>query len=209
MADFKAMLGRYGPGDRVSGEEALGLAARLKHHPDYEEKIGLATYQASLAIADRIAKAAPAGATWPRHLAAAYHKAGDLLAAQGHLPQALATYQASQAIMFRLAEADPANAGRQRDLAVSHAKLADLYRRTAERDKAMAALREGQAIILRLAKLLPGSTLWRKDLAGFAERIVSLGSRPGEKPAAIRTASGAGNCRKAAGKTGMRQTRKP
>ena len=39
-AYFKQMLGRYGPGDRVTDEDAADLASLLKRHNEYEEKIG-------------------------------------------------------------------------------------------------------------------------------------------------------------------------
>ncbi|MBV8456133.1 MAG: DCL family protein [Acetobacteraceae bacterium] len=37
---FKQMLARYRPGDRVSDEDALHLAALLQRYHEYEEKIG-------------------------------------------------------------------------------------------------------------------------------------------------------------------------
>ncbi len=37
---FKAMLGRYVPGDRVSDADCLDLAALLERHTEYKQKIG-------------------------------------------------------------------------------------------------------------------------------------------------------------------------
>jgi hypothetical protein len=37
---FRAMLNRYRPGDRVSDADALDLAALLKCHSDYANKVG-------------------------------------------------------------------------------------------------------------------------------------------------------------------------
>jgi hypothetical protein len=37
---FKAMLNRYGPGDRVQSGDAADLASLLSRHNEYEEKLG-------------------------------------------------------------------------------------------------------------------------------------------------------------------------
>jgi hypothetical protein len=37
---FKALLNRYRPGDRVNEADALDLAALLKRHSEYPEKVG-------------------------------------------------------------------------------------------------------------------------------------------------------------------------
>jgi predicted negative regulator of RcsB-dependent stress response len=46
-----------------------------------------------------------------RDLSVAYERIGDVLVAQGNLPEALKSYQADLAITDRLAKADPGNAG--------------------------------------------------------------------------------------------------
>jgi hypothetical protein len=71
----------------------------------------LSIYQASLAIADRLAKADPSNASWQRDLSISHRKIGDVQLAQGNLPAALTSYQASHDIFDRLAKADPSNAG--------------------------------------------------------------------------------------------------
>ena len=80
----------------------------------------LTSYQASLAITERLAKSDPGNAGWQRDLSVSHNKIGDVQVAQGNLPAALTSYQASLAIRERLAKADPGNAGWQRDLSVSH-----------------------------------------------------------------------------------------
>ena len=55
-----------------------------------------------------------------------YDKVGDVLVAQGNLPEALKSFQASLAIGDRLANADQGNAGWQRDLSVSYNKVGDV-----------------------------------------------------------------------------------
>ena len=86
----------------------------------------LTSYQASLAIGERLAKADPGNAGWQRDLSVSHNKIGDVQVAQGDLPAALTSYQASLAIAERLAKADPGNAGWQRDLSVSHNKIGDV-----------------------------------------------------------------------------------
>jgi hypothetical protein len=48
-----------------------------------------------------------------------YNKVGNVLVAQGNLPEALKSYQDSFAVRDVLSKYDPANAGLQRDLSVS------------------------------------------------------------------------------------------
>jgi hypothetical protein len=79
----------------------------------------LTSYQASLAIAERLAQADPGNAGRQRDLSIPHERIGDVQRAQGDLAAALTSYQASLAIRERLAQADPGNAGWQRDLAVS------------------------------------------------------------------------------------------
>jgi hypothetical protein len=40
MRFFRAMLNRYRPGERVNEDDARDLAALLKHHTEYQEKVG-------------------------------------------------------------------------------------------------------------------------------------------------------------------------
>ena len=54
----------------------------------------LTSYQASLAIMDRLAKSDPSNAGWRSDLAVSYSNVGDVQEAQGNLPAALASYQA-------------------------------------------------------------------------------------------------------------------
>ena len=85
----------------------------------------VARLSSRLAIAD-FAKADPNNAGWQRDLSVSYDRVGDVLVAQGNLPEALKSYQGSLAIADRLAKADPNNAGWQRDLSVSYNKVGDV-----------------------------------------------------------------------------------
>ena len=90
----------------------------------------LSAYQASLDIAERLARADPSNAGWQRDLSVSHEKIGDLRQARGDLDGALSAYQASLDIRERLARADPSNAGWQRDLFVSYYKLGEIARKT-------------------------------------------------------------------------------
>ncbi|MGO9483515.1 MAG: DCL family protein [Rhodomicrobium sp.] len=51
-AYYKAMLNRYRPGDRVSEEDERDLAALLKRHTEYEEKIGAGVRHFEVTLAE-------------------------------------------------------------------------------------------------------------------------------------------------------------
>jgi tetratricopeptide (TPR) repeat protein len=102
---------------------------------------------------------------------------GDVLVAQGNLPEALKSYQADLAIADRLAKADPGNAGWQRDLSVSYAKLAGAFRKAGDKTKALDALRQGRAIMVRMTSLSPDNPVWKRDLASFDGQIAELAHR--------------------------------
>ena len=76
-------------------------------------------------IFDRLAKADPGNAGWQRDLSVSY-KVGDVLVAQGNLPEALKAYRDCLAIRDRLAKADPGNAGWQYDLGISNERIGDV-----------------------------------------------------------------------------------
>src|SRR5260370_30587259 len=77
-----------------------------------------------LAMRERLAQSDPGNAGWQRDLWVSYNKLGDVLVAQGNLPEALKTFRDELGIAERLAQSDPGNAGWQFDLVVSHWKLA-------------------------------------------------------------------------------------
>jgi len=124
----------------------------------------LKSYQADLAIADRLAKSDPGNAGWQRDLSVSYDRVGDVQVAQGNLPAVLTSYQASLAIRERLAKSDPGNAGWQHDLSVSYGKLAGSFREASDNTKALEALRQGRAIMVRMTSLSPDNAVWKRDL---------------------------------------------
>jgi hypothetical protein len=103
-----------------------------------------------------------------------YNKIGDVLVAQGNLPEALKSFHASHDIFDHLAKADPGNAGWQRDLSVSHAKLANAFIKADDKAKAIDELRRGRLIMVRMTSLSPDNAEWKRDLAWFDRWIAEL-----------------------------------
>jgi tetratricopeptide (TPR) repeat protein len=86
----------------------------------------LDAYQASLAIAERLAKADPANAGWQRDVALSLQRTGGLAAQQGRRAEAMAAYRRGHDIMRRLTALAPDHAAFQRDLAWFQARIAEL-----------------------------------------------------------------------------------
>jgi tetratricopeptide (TPR) repeat protein len=89
-----------------------------------------------------------------------YNKIGDLLKAQGHLPEALKSFRDGHDIFKRLAQADPGNAGWQRDLAVSHERIGDMEQRLDHPSEARAAFERALTIYDQLLKANPENTIF-------------------------------------------------
>jgi hypothetical protein len=116
-----------------------------------------------MAISARLAAADSGNAEWQRDLSVSHNKIGDVLVAQGNLPDALAAYRAGMAIAERLAATDPGNAEWQRDLIVSCVKLAE-----ASPSDARAALSRALEIARHLqdsGRLNPADAWMPADLA--------------------------------------------
>ena len=94
-----------------------------------------------------------------------YNKVGDVLVAQGNLPEALKSFRDGLAISERLAKADPNNAGWQRDLSVSYNKIGDVLVAQGNLPEALKSFRDGLAITERLAKADPNNAGWQRDLS--------------------------------------------
>jgi tetratricopeptide (TPR) repeat protein len=127
----------------------------------------LTSYQASLAIRERLAKSDAGNAGWQRDLSVSYGKVGNVQVAQGNLPVALSSYQASLAIMERLAKSDAGNAGWQRDLAVSYGKLGDVLAKQGKRDDAAQNYRLALAVMERLTVVDATNRQWQADVIEY------------------------------------------
>jgi tetratricopeptide (TPR) repeat protein len=145
----------------------------------------LTSYQASLAIRDRLAKADPGNAGWQRDLSVSQEKIGDVQQAQGDLAAALTSYQASLAIRDRLAKADPGNAGWQRDLSVSQEKIGDVQQAQGDLAAALTSHQASLAIADRLATADPGNAGWQRDLSVSQEKIGDVQQAQGDLAAAL------------------------
>ena len=131
----------------------------------------LKSYQAQLAIVERLAKADPDNTQWQYDLGISNERVGDALLAQGDLAGAMKSYRTRHEIISHLAKADPDNAGWQRDLAVSHNKIGDVLTKQDKLTDALQSFRDGLAIIEHLALADPDNTQWQYDLGVSDERI--------------------------------------
>ncbi|MDH5653555.1 MAG: tetratricopeptide repeat protein, partial [Gammaproteobacteria bacterium] len=134
----------------------------------------LQSYQAALAIAERLARADPGNSQWQRDLSVSHIKIGDVQRGQGSLTAALQSYQAALAIAERLARADPGNSQWQRDLSVSHIKIGDVQRGQGSLTAALQSYQAALAIAERLARVDPGNSQWQRDLAVSLERLAGF-----------------------------------
>ncbi len=113
----------------------------------------------------------PDNAGWQRDLSVSFDKVGDVLVAQGNLPEALRSFRDGLAISERLAKSDPGNAGWQRDLSVSHNRVGDVLVAQGDLPAALARYRRRLAISERLAEADPGNAGWQRDLSVSYERV--------------------------------------
>ena len=118
----------------------------------------LTSYQASLAIMERLAKSDPGNADWQRDLSVSYEQVGDVQVAQGNLPAALASYQAGLAISGPPGEVR----SQQRRLAARPDRCRTTRSATCRRRRAIWRLRStsyqaGLLIAQRLAESDPGN----------------------------------------------------
>ena len=143
-------------------------------------------YRRAFAIFDRLAKADPGNAGWQRDLSVSYERVGDVLVAQGNLPEALKAFRDCLAIRDRLAKADPGNAGWQRDLSVSYERVGDVLVAQGNLPEALKAFRDGLAISDRLAKADPGNAGWQRDLSVSYNKVGDVLVAQGNLPEALK-----------------------
>ena len=114
----------------------------------------LASYQACLAISERLAKADPNNAGWQRDLSVSHDKIGDVLEAQGNLKAALETYRNSLTISKALVAKDGSNKQWQGVLDYGIGQIGSLaYRFVIARDFADALEAADEAIALAPDKI--------------------------------------------------------
>jgi tetratricopeptide (TPR) repeat protein len=120
-----------------------------------------------------------------REISVGLERHGDVLKAQGNLPEALKAFRDGLAISDRLAKADPGNAGWQRDLSVSYDRVGDVLKAQGNLPEALKSFRDGLAISDRLAKADPGNASWQRDLSVSYNKIGDVLVAQGNLPEAL------------------------
>ncbi len=131
----------------------------------------LTSYRASLAIADRLAKADPGNAGRRRDLSVSYEKIGNVQVEQGDLAGALKSYRDDLEISARLAKSDPGNAGWQFDLGISNERIGIVQMAQGDPVGALSSYRDRFEIIDRLAQSDPSNAGWQRDLSVAYNKI--------------------------------------
>src|SRR5262249_43163060 len=98
-----------------------------------------------------------------REISVGLNRRGDVLKAQGNLPEALKSFRDGLTIADRLAKADPGNAGWQRDLSVSYNEVGDVQVAQGDLAGALTSYRHSLAIAARLAKADPRNAGWQRS----------------------------------------------
>jgi tetratricopeptide (TPR) repeat protein len=171
--DLSVSFNRLGDVQQAQGD----LAAALK------------SYQAGLAIAERLAKADPGNAGWQRDLSVTYERIGNVQMGQGDLAGALKSYSDSLAIAERLANSDPGNAPWQRDLSVSYDRIGDVQKAQGNLAATLKSFSDSLAIRERLAKVDPGNAGWQRDLSVSYEKIGGVRQAQGDFASALKSFS--------------------
>ena len=127
----------------------------------------------------------PDDQTYQRDLSVAYDEVGDVLVAQGNLPEALKSFRASHDTLDRLAQADPNNAGWQRDLSISQEKVGNVLVAQGNLPEALTSFRASLAIRERLAQADPGNAQWQRDLSISQEKVGDVLVAQGNLPEAL------------------------
>ncbi len=125
----------------------------------------LAAYQASLTIAEGLAKRDPANTLWQCDLSVIHGKIGNVLLELGDGPGALAASQASRTIAEGLAKHDPANIQWQHNLSVSHIMMGDVLMTQGDGCGALAAYQAALMINEDLVKRGLTNTVWQHSLS--------------------------------------------
>jgi len=112
---------------------------------------------------------------------------GDILVAQGDLPEALNAFRRSPTIRQRLVDADPANAGWQHDLAILFLKVGDVVVAQGHLSEALKSFRDSTAIAQRLANTDPANAGWQRHLSVSYEKVGSVLAAQGNLPEALKS----------------------
>ena len=157
---------------------------------DVQQKLGdrsgaLASYRASLAIVDRLARVYPDNLELQRALLIDHGRIRDLLIGQGEQAIALPSHQASLAIAERLVKADPSNAEWHRVLSDVHGNVGDVLAWQGQWADALASHQASLAIREQLAKADPANTGLQHDMSIAQNSIGKVLSEQGQWAAAL------------------------
>ena len=139
-----------------------------------DSSAAIRSYQAGMAIAQKLAASDPSNSEWQRDLSVSHNRIGDTQRAQGDLAGALKSYQADMAIAQKLAASDASNRQWQRDLSVSHNKIGNTQSAQNDLAGALTSYQAGMAIRQKLAASDPSNSQWQTDVAQSAWKIGTL-----------------------------------
>jgi tetratricopeptide (TPR) repeat protein/tRNA A-37 threonylcarbamoyl transferase component Bud32 len=101
----------------------------------------------------------------------AFRNIGNVLLAQGRLPEALVQFRAALAINETLAAQSPDHATWQRDLALGNDDVGDVYLAQGNFSEALAAYRTGLAIRAKLTAWDPSNIDWQRELSVSHDKV--------------------------------------
>ena len=139
----------------------------------------------SLNILRTLANQDKSNTGWQRDLSWSYEKFGEVLEAQGKLPEALDAYQQSLNILRALAGQDGSNSGWQRDLAVGYNKVGDVLVAQGKLPEAMDVYQQSFNIRRTLAGQDKSNACWQQDLSVSYERVGGVLVAQGKLPEAL------------------------
>jgi tetratricopeptide (TPR) repeat protein len=130
----------------------------------------------------RLTAVDPGNADWQRDLSVSYERIGNVLVAQGNLPEAMKAFREGLAIAERLARDDPGDAGWQRNLSVLYDRIGDVLVAQGNLPEALKASRDSLPIAERLARGDPDNACWLRNLSvswiKMGDVLVAQGNLP-------------------------------
>jgi tetratricopeptide (TPR) repeat protein len=137
-------------------------------------------YQASLAVARKLAASDPSNSQWQRDLSVSHDMVGETQCAQGDLTGALESYHAGMAIRQKLAATDPSQSHWQRDVSVSYNKIGETQSAQGDLIGALNSYQSGMAIVQKLAASDASNSQWQRDLSVSYNKIGETQSAQGD-----------------------------
>jgi len=170
---------------RVAERFLFNLDDAIEHHVPLDAR--LIVLNSTERAFEQLLRTDPGNAGWQRGLSVSYDRVGDVLVAQGNLPEALKSFRDGLAIRDRLAHADPGNAGWQRDLSASYDRVGDVLVAQGNLPEALKSFRDGLAIADRLANADSGNAGWQRDLSASYDRVGEVLVAQGNLPEALKS----------------------